>query len=273
MLSAKADEFGQCCPEPTSEPHRSRQLGAESSLQRQDLVNAGCPRILLVSLPKAAYRPVMVGSFEDAVGASRRNVADFMARELAENIRHKGFKSGMGRVALLCSGGRNRGHASAAAPAGPARRMPRRPASTGSSETRPPSNRFWPRSTLLPPPTGGACSPASPAFTVPQPSPRGAGIGRRQGRAERREPDRQHSCRRPLRRAAQYVAGPERSTAAAFRAAVLASAPGELSIVFEASRLRRTPHPTDRRTSAAKASLCALSWAVDRVWCLSSSAL
>ncbi|MFJ7441074.1 hypothetical protein ACIQW5_25850 [Methylorubrum thiocyanatum] len=67
------------------------------------VVNLGRPRILLVSIPKAEYRPVMQGSFEDAVAAARRNVADLMAAELANNIAHQGYKSGQGRLNAILS--------------------------------------------------------------------------------------------------------------------------------------------------------------------------
>lgn len=66
-------------------------------------VNLGRPRIFLVSIPKAEYRPVMQGSFEDAVAAARRNVADLMASELANTIAHHGYKSGQGRLNAILS--------------------------------------------------------------------------------------------------------------------------------------------------------------------------
>lgn len=67
------------------------------------VVNLGRPRILLVSIPKAEYRPVMQGSFEDAVAAARRNVADLMASELANTIAHQGYRSGQGRLNAILS--------------------------------------------------------------------------------------------------------------------------------------------------------------------------
>jgi hypothetical protein len=67
------------------------------------MVNLGRPRIFLVSIPKAEYRPVMQGSFGDAVAAARRNVADLMASELANTIAHQGYKSGQGRLNAILS--------------------------------------------------------------------------------------------------------------------------------------------------------------------------
>ena len=62
------------------------------------LVNLGRPRILLVQIPQARYSPVMQRPFEDAVADARRGVADLMAGQLAENIRHEGYRSAKSRL-------------------------------------------------------------------------------------------------------------------------------------------------------------------------------
>ncbi|WP_331295489.1 hypothetical protein [Methylobacterium hispanicum] len=64
------------------------------------VVNLGRPRILLVSIPKAEYRPIMQDPFEAAVASARRNVADLMASQLAENIRHQHY-SPSGRLETI----------------------------------------------------------------------------------------------------------------------------------------------------------------------------
>ncbi|SDM67713.1 hypothetical protein SAMN05216360_10384 [Methylobacterium phyllostachyos] len=64
------------------------------------VVNLGRPRILLVSIPKAEYRPILQDPFEAAVASARRNVADLMASQLAENIRHQGY-SPSGRLETI----------------------------------------------------------------------------------------------------------------------------------------------------------------------------
>ncbi|WHQ68632.1 hypothetical protein [Methylorubrum extorquens] len=62
------------------------------------VINLGRPRILLISIPRAEYRPVMQDPWVAANAAARRNVADLMAGELAENIRHQGAKAAKGRL-------------------------------------------------------------------------------------------------------------------------------------------------------------------------------
>lgn len=65
------------------------------------MVNLGRPRILLIETRQAEYRPIMQDPWVAANASARRNVNDLMARELAESIRHAGFKSYTGRVAAL----------------------------------------------------------------------------------------------------------------------------------------------------------------------------
>ncbi|ACB80045.1 hypothetical protein C0214_11010 [Methylobacterium sp. DM1] len=65
------------------------------------MVNLGRPRILLIEARQAEYRPIMQDPWVAANASARRNVNDLMARELAENIRHAGFKSYTGRLAAL----------------------------------------------------------------------------------------------------------------------------------------------------------------------------
>lgn len=63
-------------------------------------MNLGRPRILLVSIPHAEYRPILQDPFEAAVASARRGVADLMASQLAENIRHQGY-SHSGRLEAI----------------------------------------------------------------------------------------------------------------------------------------------------------------------------
>lgn len=67
------------------------------------MVNLGRPRILLIEARQAEYRPIMQDPWVAANASARRNVNDLMARELAENIRHEGYRSGQGRLNAILS--------------------------------------------------------------------------------------------------------------------------------------------------------------------------
>lgn len=87
-VRAQADEYGNA---------KSRFINAKGKVKTlPKVVNLGRPRILMVEIPRAEYRPVMQRPFEDAVGQAQRGVADLMATELAENLRHRGWRSGGG---------------------------------------------------------------------------------------------------------------------------------------------------------------------------------
>lgn len=65
---------------------------------RSIVVNLGRPRVLLVAIDQAQYRPVLQPGYDAAVRAAVARVPDLMAEELNDAIEYRASRGGMRRI-------------------------------------------------------------------------------------------------------------------------------------------------------------------------------